>query len=181
MVLLALDTIIGSPEGPVQLRQLEHLMYHHVNSYGSSRILMDPWNAQSIIQKWSKAEEWVFTAAHVRELTQCLYRSIADRHLSIYTDAGRAMQDGEEWTLQRELINAVLKDCSYGQRVDHKANGYSDRLMAVGMCVHNLMSEGKIPFTKPTKDKAEKDEWNGGKLMDEWAKESNNKLLSLGK
>lgn len=169
LTLLALDTLTGTVNDPVRLSEVRRLILSHREMFKSKYILLDPWNAQEIIQTIPGAVEWTFTTAHVRELTQLLYRAIADRALQIYPNAGNAYQDGEEWTLQRELINAVLKDCSYGQRVDHKAGGYSDRLMAIGMCVHHLLSELSTPRPKQPKLLVEK-KWdlNGSKIIGEW-------------
>ena len=166
--LLALDIITGSVDDPVQLRHVEQVILSHRAKYFSYPVLIDPWNAAEIIQKFGFIEEWPFTTAHVRELTQALYRAIADKNIQLIPHAGKAMQAGEEWDLQRELINAVVKDCSYGQRVDHKSGGFSDRLMAVGMCIHFLASNS-VPHGKGREEKVrERDAWNGGKLIEEW-------------
>lgn len=142
--LIAMDVVTGSLSEPVQLRAVEQLILHHRKQYDST-VLIDPWSAASLIQKYSWIVEWPFTTMHVRELTQCLYRVIADRSLLIPPHCAPLLQDGDEWDLQKELTNAVVKDMSYGQRVDHKAGGYSDRLMALGMCIHYLISECHLP------------------------------------
>lgn len=175
LILLALDVITGSIDEPVLLRNAEKIFLDHQKRFFSNPILIDPWNAADIIQRYpSKVAEWPFTARHVQELTQTLYRVIADKNLIIYKDAGFAFQDGEDWTLQKELINAVIKDTSYGQRVDHKSGGYSDRLMAVGMCVHYLMNEVNIP--KIIKTEEIKPEEENAKIIREWLQE-----LRIGK
>lgn len=184
--LLALDVFTGTVDYPVQLHQVEQTLFHHANTYHSSVILADPWNTQALIQKHpNKIVEWPFTTARIKELTQNLYRVVVDKQLSIYKNAGRAIQSGEEWTLQRELTNAVLKDCSYGQRVDHRSGGYSDRLMATGMCVHYLLSEMAQPrFRKEEQKNPPKDGWQSGKVIDSWIDEAlhsgrRSSLLSL--
>ena len=172
--LLALDVLTGSPGDPVLIREVEQLMLLHRFRYKSYPVLFDPWQAAALIQKYSGfVEEWPFTTKHVSELTQLLYRSIADKNLSIYPQAGKAMQGSygtkEEWTLEREMVQAVIKEMSYGQRIDHQAGGYSDRIMALGMCIHYLSSEASIPrLSAPKPEGNEKDKWNGGKVIDEW-------------
>ena len=180
--LLALDVVSGSLSDPVQLRVVEEIIHEHRNKYKSSPVLIDPWNAASLTQKYSWITEWPFTTAHVRELTHALYQAVNNGHLSIFPQAGKARQsDGEDWDLQRELINAVVKDTSYGQRVDHKAGGYSDRLMALGMCIHYFCSpEFNIPrVVLPLAGASPLDDWQGGKLMDSWNNEGGSKLLKL--
>lgn len=171
--LLALDVLTGDPGDPVLLREVESLLLLHKHRFKSYPILCDPWNAASLIQKYSGfVFEWPFTVKHVSELTQLLYRTIADHQFRIYPNAGKAMQGNfggkEEWTLQRELIQAVVKEMSYGQRIDHRSGGYSDRIMSIGMCLHYLATEASIPHPSPKKGDWEKDKWNGGTLIDEW-------------
>ena len=171
--LLACDVFTGSIDDPVQLRYVENMILHHRAKYNSSIVLIDPWSAASLVQKYSFIQEWNFTVAHVRELTQSLYRAISDKTLTLYPKAGHTIQDGEDWDLQRELVSAVVKDCSYGQRVDHKAGGYSDRLMSLGMCIHylsdpeNFISSFSLPSQSVNKDK---DEMSAKYLIGDWEK-----------
>lgn len=171
--LLAMDVLTGDPGDPVLLREVEQIMLLHRFKYKSNPILCDPWNAAALLQKYSFMVEWPFTVKHVSELTQLLYRAVSDSLLSIYKEAGKALQGSygnkEEWTLERELIQAVVKEMSYGQRIDHQSGGYSDRIMSLGMCLHYLATEANIPRLRELpKRSGEKDPWNGGKMIDEW-------------
>jgi hypothetical protein len=166
--LLALDVLSGSSDDPLSFRLIEETYLDHVKRYHSNIHLADPWNAAALIQKHSRLQEWAFTTAHVRELTQILYRVIADKQFLIYPKAGRAIQKREEWDLQRELVQAVVKEMSYGNRIDHQSGGFSDRIMAVGMCIHYLMSEGNLPKQKQTST-AHEDSWSK-KIIADWDK-----------
>ena len=177
--LLALDVFQGSSADPVQLREVENCIHQHWTRFNPRLTLVDPWNAAALVQKYpGRIAEWPFTTGHVRELTQALYRAIADKHLQLYPNAGLLHQDGEDWTLQRELINAVVKDCSYGQRVDHRSGGYSDRLMSVGMCIHFLVSEMGIPRPAKVNDQKSAESWHKT-IMDGWTNVAS-KFLSIG-
>jgi hypothetical protein len=179
--LLALDVLTGDPGDPVLLREVEQIILLHKFKYKSYPILCDPWNAASLIQKYGFMVEWPFTVKHVSELTQLLYRAISDKQLAIYPGAGTAYQGSygnkEEWTLERELTQAVVKEMSYGQRIDHQSGGYSDRIMSIGMCLHFLSTEANIPKLKSLQvEGGKKDEWSGGKMIDDW-----NSLIAPGK
>ena len=176
--LLALDVLSGSSDDPLSFRLIEETYLDHVNRFKSNIHLADPWNAAALIQKHSRLQEWPFTTAHVRELTQILYRVIADKQFLIYKNAGRANQRGEEWTLQRELVQAVVKEMSYGQRIDHQAGGFSDRIMAVGMCIHYLMSEGNLPKARQLKSDQVEDPWSK-KIITDWDKPQQGSLLRI--
>lgn len=166
--LLAIDVLTGSYDDPVLISAVERLIHSHLSKYHSQVILMDPWNTQSLIQRYSRAIEWTFTTAHVRELTQLLYQSIVNKKLKLYPNAAKAWQDGKEWDLQKELVNAVIKEASYGQRVDHRHGGFSDRLMAVGMAVHYILSNSMIssPSFLHPKQTREADEFD--KIVNSW-------------
>ena len=184
-MLLDLNIFRGSTDDPVKLDAVEQCILLHHKRFHADTVLIDPWGAPSLVQKHPRLiVEWPFTAAHVRELTLTLYRAIADRNLQIYPNAGAAMQDGEEWTLERELTNAVVKDMSYGQRVDHKAGGYSDRLMAMGMAIHYLSSEVNIQRTATPAPKPEPQVSTIASVvkdaMKQWTSPTTNGKLTLG-
>lgn len=171
IALLAMDILVGTPASPVMIDDAEKLAFEHRSRFKSFPILCDPWQAVQMVQRNPGiCEEWSYSGATVHQLTQILYRAIADKNLLIYPHAGRAvMSDGEEWDLQRELINAVVKEMSYGSRVDHRAGGFADRLMAVGMACHKLL-KGVLPskhekITKESENEVEK-------IISTWEKEA---------
>ena len=190
--LLRLDVITGSVENPVLLAEVERVLLAHRRDYHSYPGLADPWNTQSLIQKHGWLQEWVFSAKRVSELTQLLYQSIANKQLLLYKDAGKAHQRKgsalkgnltglKEWNLKKELMMAVLKDMSYGQRVDHRSSSFSDRIMAVGMCVHYLLCEATLPSTKePPKYVPKEYEISGAKLIDDWCKPQVSNSIHIG-
>lgn len=169
LVLLALDVLVGTPDNPVLIEDAEKLAFEHRARYKSGAILCDPWQAISIVQRNPGiCEEWPFTAASVGQLTSILYRVVADGNLAIYPHAGKAvMSDGEEWDLKKELTHAVTKDTSYGTRVDHRAGGFSDRLMALGMACHNLLG-GTLPKKVDIKEEDVVEKNSAAEIIDEW-------------
>lgn len=178
--LLAMDVLAGSKQEPVNLEQAEKIAFEHRKKYKST-IHADPWQAKSFIQRYPGiVHEWPITGGSVAQMTQILYRCVADKNLTIYPCAGEAMMaDGDVWDLKRELISAVTKEMSYGTRVDHRSGGYSDRLFTVGMACHVLLN-GAIPrqAAKPEEAKPPtQDEvinaWVG-KEIDKWVDQAEN-------
>ena len=178
--LLCLEVFTGTIDDPVLLTDVEQEVNRQRKLY-SSQVIADPWNLQTLIQKYSWINEWTFSSQHVQQLTHHLYRVISDKQIELYPDAGLARHsDNKEWTLQKELIQAVLKQTSYGQRVDHRAGGYSDRLIAVGMCCHHLLAESGPPLLVERKKerKWQPQELLGSQVIDGWA-DTKGKLLRL--
>jgi hypothetical protein len=189
LVLLRLDVLTGSVDNPVALAEAESIVLEHREKFKSHPILCDPWNTQSLIQRHSFLTPWVFGSRSIQELTQLLYQSIANKHLLLYPNAGKAMQRSgsalrgtlskyKEWDLKKELINAVLKPMPYGERVDHRASGFSDRLIALGMCIHYLMTECYLPTLKKPEKPKEKLSWDAS-LIQDWEKPLSLEFLRL--
>lgn len=170
LVLLGMDVLVGSKDDPVLLESAENLVLHHRSEYKSSKVLADPWQVKYMIQRYHWMEEFTFTAANIKALTTILYRCVADKTLDIYKDAGQARQKDEEWNLKRELTEAVVKEMSYGQRVDHRSGGFSDRLIALGMCCHELMG-GLIPKKDEHAMKVVIDPLDPGVIISGWMRD----------
>ena len=58
---------------------------------------------------------------------------------------------------------------SYGTRVDHRAGGFSDRLMALGMACHTLLG-GTLPKKLDAKVIEVVDKNSPAEKIDEWLK-----------
>lgn len=173
LVLLRQEVVTGSADDPVLIAEVERIAFSHAKRYNSWPILADPWQMKSTLQRFPGTfKEWAFTTKHIAELTSILYRVIADQNLALYKNCAEMEQKEESWNLKRELISAVVKDMSYGQRVDHRAGGFSDRLMSLGMCCHHLL-DGSIPLqTTPKIEVIEKDEWQSEKMIKGWITEA---------
>lgn len=176
--LLAMDVLAGTRDEPVQLDQAEKLAFEHRQRY-KSVIYADPWQAKSFIQRYPGiVHEWPITGGSVAQMTRILYRCVADGNLALYPNAGEAMMsDGEVWDLRRELLSAVIKEMSYGSRVDHRSGGFSDRLVTVGMACHVLLN-GAIPRQPARKEEdtpatldAKLNKWVNDQV-DEWVEQS---------
>lgn len=172
LYLLAQDVLTGSYADPVKLEEAERIAFEHKAKFKSFPILVDAWNAASLLQRFpGTIEKWDFTGSNIHQMTSILYRLIADKHLQIYPNAGKGMHsDGEEWTLQRELISAVVKEMSYGSKVDHRSGGYSDRLISLGMACHKLL-QGAVPRADTAPTGVKKDDNSHDAIVDKWIKD----------
>lgn len=136
--LLDLRVFPGSKLSPVRIEDVEDAMEDMRVAYQANALIFDPWNMRKTIQDreavWP-VEEFNFSPATIMRLTSDVFRRVVSRQLEIYPDAGPAVQNREPWTLQKELATAVIRQMSYGERIDHRSSGYTDRIIAVGMAL----------------------------------------------
>ena len=150
--LLDLRVFPGSEELPVQIVEVENAIEDQLNRYDSDAVIVDPWNMRKTIQdrefEWPLME-FTFSPAHIMHLTSDVFRRVVNRQLEIYPNAGPAIQNEEQWDLQRELSTAIIRQMSYGERIDHKRSGYTDRIISVGMALWWL---GQSSFPKDRRE-----------------------------
>jgi len=134
--LLDITVFPGSRDNPPLIRDVESAIESHMKRFQSNAIVIDPWQMRKTIQDhevdWP-IEEYTFTPASVMHLTSEVFRNVVNKHLEIYPSAGPAVQANELWDLQRELSDAIIRQMGYGERIDHRRSGYTDRITAVGM------------------------------------------------
>ena len=115
-------------------------------------MIVDPWNLRKTIQErvgdWP-IEEFTFSPAHLMQLTSNVFRHVVGKQIEIFSNAGPAQQGKELWNLQRELVTAIIRQMSYGERIDHRKSGYTDRIIALGMALWWL---GQNSFPKDQRE-----------------------------
>jgi hypothetical protein len=52
--------------------------------------------------------------------------------------------------LEREILGLIVRETAGGWRVDHRAGGYSDRVMALAMAVHGASQTAGLPAGVPS-------------------------------
>jgi hypothetical protein len=142
--LLDLRVFPGSKISPVQIHDVEECIEDMRANHEAHGVVLDPWNMRKTIQDREAVwpiEEFNFSPANLMRLTSDVFRRVVSRQLEIYPDAGPAIQNRDTWTLQKELQTAVIRQMSYGERIDHRASGYTDRIIAVGMALWWLGKE----------------------------------------
>lgn len=136
--LLDLRVFPGSKLNPVSIARVEETIEDMRAALGAQAVVLDPWNFRKTIQErqavWPIVE-YNFSPGNLMALTSDVFRRVVSKQFEVYPDAGPAVQRRDHWNLQRELETAVVRQMSYGERVDHKKSGYTDRIIAVGMAL----------------------------------------------
>lgn len=134
--------------------EVEKVCMNHAAQYKSYPIVADSWQMKSTCQRFPGLfVEFIPGVAKVQQITQLLRELILNRRIRFYKQAG--LLNG--WDLKKELIRAVLREMPYGERVDHKTDGYTDRIMSLGMALHYCLIEHPFPkYKKPPKQP----DWN---------------------
>lgn len=136
--LLDLRVFPGSKMNPVRIDHVEEAIEEMRVNFEAGGIVLDPWNLRKTIQDFEfvwPIEEYTFSPASIMRLTMDVFRRVVSKQVEVYPDAGPATQRSEHWNLQKELETAIIREMSYGERIDHKASGFTDRIIAVGMAL----------------------------------------------
>lgn len=136
--LLDLRVFPGSKRNPVSIAVVEDTIEDMRAGLGAGAVVLDPWNFRKTIQDRQAVwpiTEYNFSPGNLMALTSDVFRRVVSRQFEVYPDAGPAVQNREHWNLQRELETAVVRQMSYGERVDHRRSGFTDRIIAVGMAL----------------------------------------------
>jgi len=148
--LLDLAVFPGSKINPVQISEVEREIESQVRRYRSDSVIVDPWNMRKTIQDrdldWPIVE-FAFSPSNLQHLTSDVFRRIVNKQLELYPNAGPAIQVHDEWDLQRELATAIIRQMPYGERIDHRKSGYTDRIIALGMALWWL-GENTLPVAR---------------------------------
>ncbi|MDG0868004.1 hypothetical protein GKO46_13120 [SAR202 cluster bacterium JH702] len=123
----------GNQAQPVSIEAVEDELLAVSRRFRLRKMFFDPWQLQASMQRLRRklpVTEFRFTAESVRRLSEALYTAISTGRMRFYPDK----------ELESELLalNAVQK--GYGWRVDHSSGSYSDRAMAIGMCLTELLN-----------------------------------------
>jgi Phage Terminase len=128
----------GTRENPVSIAEVEHDLLACDAAFNRPSIYVYPWQLQGTIQRLStqlRIEEYTFSSGHVGQLSETLYSLISSAKLRLYPDKA----------LEAELLGLEARQVSYGWRLDHRAGGYSDRAMALGMACLGALEDPGAP------------------------------------
>jgi hypothetical protein len=144
---IVLDELVvweGTHDRPVSIAGIERALKDAAQRYRPFRVLADPWQFVASIQRLRREgvliDEFVFGAASVQRLSMSLYHAITSGSLRVFPD--------EE--LEREILGLIVRETAGGWRVDHRAGGYSDRVMALAMAVHGASQTAGLPAGVPS-------------------------------
>lgn len=127
-----IETWKGTPENPVLISSVEDHMKGYIKNFNNKAIVIDPWQMKRTYQEYEcvwDMREFKFTGESLVRMSKTLYYLIHNNLLRFYPHT----------ELENELISVVVKEMSFGQRIDHKAGGYSDHVIALGMACMELV------------------------------------------
>jgi phage terminase large subunit-like protein len=127
---VVLDELIvwqGSREEPVQIASVERALVDLKRRHPRLHVTADPWQLKASIQRLSSAgisiEEFAFAPASISKLSALLYETISGATLRVFDDR----------QLEEEILGLQVVQRPSGWRFDHRAQGYSDRAVALAM------------------------------------------------
>ena len=152
MIIDRMDVLQGSRENPVKIFQIEEWIETNRTLFDFSAIIIDPWNLEGVFQKFQgylPMEKFEFRSGKGnQELCVALRNAIVQSTVKWYRGCGMILlPSGEEDTLEKELLNLVIRQSSNGIRFDHMGKHHDDRAFAVSMGVLKLIrTSGKREF-----------------------------------
>ena len=161
----------GSRDNPIRPTEVADYANFLSKQNGNCDIYTDPYEMKWIIQLNPRWKEFTFNPSNIKRITSYIFQLIVQGRLILPKDCAPTMQSKKgnrpsQWTLKRELTEAVLKEMSYGVRIDHRESGFTDRIMSLGIGIVVLMDMDPPPM--PSKNKIRRlvreDTW--GKFLD---------------
>jgi len=144
IILDELQTWQGSHKSPLQVETVVRAVTNAKQRFEKLHVTADPWQLANPIQRLRSAgvpiTEFNFSSSSLAHLSTTLYAEITSAKLRVF-------EDGE---LESEIVGLMVVQTPSGWKVDHKAGGYSDRAIAIGMAlteaVKHRPSEGSEKF-----------------------------------
>ena len=133
----------GTKKHRVQLSAVEEHLMWLAGAYPGIRISADPYqfigSEQRLHSKGVHIREYQFTPKNVQHLTDTLLHVFKDRLITI----------PEHDELIKELLTLVVKDTSYGFRLDKAGSGHSDLAVSLGMAATECLARAHIQARPP--------------------------------
>ncbi len=114
----------GTRKQPFQIETVERALIDAKRRYERLRIFADPWQLKGTIQSLGLSE-FTFSQGSVAKLSALLYEVISDASLRVFDDR----------ELENEILGLQVVQTASGWRIDHRAGGFSDRAIAIGMAL----------------------------------------------
>jgi len=142
IVLDELQIWAGTRAKPVEIATIERAVVDAKRRYPSLRVLADPWQLKGSIQRLSKdgvsIAEFTFSSGSIAKLSSLLYELVSDASLRVFEDR----------ELEQEILGLQVVQTASGWRIDHRAGGFSDRAVALGMALTEAVKyrrSGRLP------------------------------------
>lgn len=138
-----MDVWQGRPDQPVQLAMVRAWLEEQRANFHPCRLVLDPYQMEDIAQTYEQrmpVERFEGRGGKANyELAECLRSLIVNRQLVWYPGCGDLPLDGRMDTLVDELCGLVVKQMTYGYRIDHELTKHDDRAVALGMLCLQLL------------------------------------------
>ncbi len=125
----------GSREAPVQVAEVEDKIQSLQRRFRPARVIVDPTQLVGTAQRLPRVEEFPFTAQSVGKLSTVLLSLIRERRLRLLPD--------EE--LRTELLSLVVRESTYGWRMEAAPGAHDDRAMALALAAFAAEEAPKSP------------------------------------
>ena len=98
-------------------------------------VTLDPLQAEGTYQKLRRAgravEKFTFSSKSIHALSTTLYQAVQDETLCVFDDR----------ELEAEVLALQVRETPDGWRFDHRAGGYSDRVVALCMALQAALKQ----------------------------------------
>jgi hypothetical protein len=136
----------GSHKRPLQVETVVRAVIDAKRRFESLHVTADPWQLEDPIQRMRQAgvpiSKFSFGSASLAHLSTTLYAEITSAKLRVFDDQA----------LENEVLGLQVVQTASGWKVDHRAGGYSDRAIAIGMAlteaVKHRKKEGSAEFDR---------------------------------
>lgn len=144
----------GSPSAPIQLSAVRAWIEDMRTRFYPCNLVLDPYQMEDIAQYYEQRMRVVrFEARGGKsnyEMAACLRSLICNRRIAWYKTCGSLIVNGLTESLIDELCSLVVKQMTYGYRIDHELTAHDDRAVSLGMmCVEILKSPVAVDWVKP--------------------------------
>jgi phage terminase large subunit-like protein len=139
IILDELQTWQGSHKNPLQVETVVRAVTNAKQRFEKLHIVADPWQLADPIQRLRSTgvpvTEFNFSSGSLAHLSTTLYAEITSANLRVF----------EDQALESEILGLVVVQTPSGWKVDHRAGGYSDRAIAIGMALTKAVKYRKKP------------------------------------
>lgn len=139
----------GRPDQPVLLAAVRAWIEEQRAAFHPCRLVVDPYQMEDICQDYEQrmpVHRFEGRGGKANyELAECLRSLIVNRRLVWYPGAGDLPVDNRIDTLIDELCGLVVKQMTYGYRIDHELTRHDDRAVCLGMLCHTLLHQMRPP------------------------------------
>lgn len=156
VVIDRLQVVQGSKDRRVPIQLVEAWIDEVRQNFFNPTLVVDPYQMESTIQRYEgtlQVERFEARGGKTNyELANTLRGLVISNRLKVYPNAGSLLVDSRVEDFVDELSSVLLRNTSYGYRIDTQGSQHDDRVIAVGqLCVHLARGAGRISLPSSTR------------------------------